>query len=104
MSFFWKSLKSFKVIPHSNPAETCFAWFFSLNIEPIFPLNIIAPSLISLALESCINSPSKTYDPATFPTLETLNISRISADPIIFSSIFGVKRPDILFLIKSRTS
>jgi translation initiation factor IF-2 len=30
-------------------------------------------------------------DPATFPTFETLKISNISADPIIFYSTFGDK-------------
>ena len=35
---------------------------------------------------------------------ETLKISRISAEPIIFSFTSGVSSPDILFLIKSNNS
>ena len=78
-------MKFLIVIPHSKPSVTCLVWFFSLKIEPIFPVNIIVPSLIILASLSCNISPSITFDPATFPTLETLNISNTSADPIIFS-------------------
>ena len=41
---------------------------------------MIAPSLITLASELFIISPSMTFEPATFPTFETLNISRISIE------------------------
>ncbi len=57
-----------------------------------------------LALESCKISPSITFDPSTFPTFETLNISRISAEPIIFYFTSGVNKPDNLSLIKSNSS
>ena len=52
-------------------------------------MKIIAPSLITLALESWVISPSVTFDPATLPTFETLNISNISAVPIIFNGKIG---------------
>ena len=47
----------------------------------------MAPSLINLALDVLKTSPSVTLEPATFPALETLNISSISADPTTFSLI-----------------
>ena len=40
-------------------------------------------------MESWIISPSTTFEPATFPTFDTLNISRISAVPIIFNGKIG---------------
>ena len=60
------------------------------------------PSLINLAFESWFISPSVTVDPATFPNFDTLNICLTSAEPIIFSSIFGFSMPDKFDFIKSR--
>ena len=56
-----------------------------LKIEPIFPVNIMLPSLIILALEELDISPSVTFEPATLPAPETLNISKICAVPVTVS-------------------
>ena len=56
-------------------------------------------SSLGNAIDSVTISPSTTLEPATFPTLDTLNISKISADPVTSSFISGANKPDILFLI-----
>ena len=91
----WKSLKSLKDIPHSNPAFTCLTWLFSLKIEPTFPLKTIAPSLIILAWESWFISPFKTLEPATFPILETLNIKLVNLEDSKFDIGMPVKAINI---------
>ena len=50
-----------------------------------FPVNIILPSLITLVLEELDISPTVTFEPATLPAPETLNISKICAVPVTVS-------------------
>ena len=59
----------------------------------------MAPSLIILTSEVLLISPSVTFEPATFPAPETLNIYKICAVPVIFSCTSGANNPDILCLM-----
>ena len=97
-------MKFFTVIPHSKPSATCLVWFFSLKSEPIFPVNIIAPSLIILASLSWDISPSITFEPAICPNFETLNIFCTSAVPSEISLVSGSSSPDNLFSMYSIAS
>jgi len=49
--------------------------------------------------EELLISPSVTFEPATLPAPETLNISKICAVPVIFSCTSGANNPDILCLM-----
>ena len=71
---------------------------------PIDPVNSTFPSLINLAFRLLAISPSITFEPATFPTLETLKIACTSADPTISSLISGLSKPDSKSFTKSKAS
>ena len=60
---------------------------------------MIAPSRITLASDPLEISPSVTFDPATFPVPETLNIYKIWAVPVTVSCTSGESKPDIFCFI-----
>ena len=73
ISFSLKSIKSFRLIPHSYPFFTSLTADFSLKILLISPSYITVPSLINLAFDLFLISPDTTFEPATFPSDDTLN-------------------------------
>ena len=69
--------------------------------EPNLPVWITIPSRTTLIIELRLNIPSVTKHPAIVPTFVISKVSRISADPTIFSSISGESIPSIAALISS---
>ena len=83
------------------------AAFFSLNILAIWPSYITLPSLIILALELFLISPSVTLEPATLPTLEEartkiVGILRSPAQKIASILLAPASKIAILALEKSK--
>ena len=95
ISPFLISLKSLSDTPHSKPALTSLASFFSLNKLLTFPVYITAPSRTSRISELFLISPSITLTPATLPALETEKTSNTSQEPWLSSLVSGASNPDI---------
>ena len=78
-------MNSLTLIPHSVPALTSFASFFSRFKLRISPSYIVSEFLVTLTLAFLLTEPSTTIQPAIEPIFETLKICRTSALPIKLS-------------------
>src|SRR5260370_10308859 len=84
-------------MPHSWPDCTSFTSSLKRFSVDSLPSCTTTLSRIRRTLAPRSTVPSVTRQPATLPTLEILNTSRIRALPSMVSRSVGANRPDIAF-------